>query len=237
MLFFIKAPSGSKLSSGPWTSLWEESILCATLKYCLPPLHFFFPAMETLFGSIQPFPWESRGGIFGLIRSRSCCRCLQMLRVAAGPLRGLTLQTIQCWIFISGGFPGRQRSLGSLTEQTWHTASLVSLRIGFFFGSPIVFIAQTRGPAWANSQSVDVVCVHEPLRRHQCFIFWDTRAGSISISFYQRGVTGVYLYWGILHIFQSGDLYTWKKYVHEFKGHYGKQLGSSQGKNVPLPFI
>lgn len=45
--------------------------------------------------------------------------------------------------------------------------------------------------------------------------------GSISISIYQRGVTEVYSYRGILNIFQSADLYTWKKYVREFKGLYG----------------
>lgn len=109
----------------------------------LPSLGFFFHCgnliwLEHCF--IQPFPWETRGGIFGLIRGN-----LQMfanVRVAAGTRGGLALQTIWCWIFIRSGFLGKQGSLGPLTEHIWHAASCVSLRIGLSFTTPISSTSQ-----------------------------------------------------------------------------------------------
>lgn len=103
-------------------------------NFCLPLFIFFLP-VETLFASIQPFPWEQTRTTS--LWSHRESKLLQMFANAACGCRapaGTRPSNESGAEYLSAVAVG---SLGSLAEHTWHTASprVVARRSPLWFAS------------------------------------------------------------------------------------------------------
>lgn len=224
LTFSIKAPRQVPASPGVIERCSEKKVLFVHIKILPSSVISVFLAAETLFGSIQLFPWEqTRRNLWShqepeLLQMFANAACGCWAPAGTHPSNDPVMNIYQRWLSGEAGITG-------LTHWTYLARGRPACHCGL--GSPSVRPSPPPPKLEAQRELTfnrSVLLVYTS--RDRVFSLLRRDVSGISISIYQWRGAEVYLYRGIVNRFQKWWFLIVKKFwfVPEFKGLYGKEL-------------